>query len=76
MYESSIERIRVPNNYAYLAVKLYRTRGLNPRGRPKRRSMGSELPLLPLGNPIGFVPTSRGGDYIESIERISANCAT
>jgi len=26
-----------------------------------------ELPLLPFGNPIGFVPASRGGVYIESI---------
>ncbi len=25
-----------------------------------------ELPLLPFGNPIGFVPVSRGGVYIES----------
>ncbi len=25
-----------------------------------------ELPLLPLGNPIGFVPVSRAGVYIES----------
>jgi hypothetical protein len=24
-----------------------------------------ELPLLPVGNPIGFVPASRGGVYIE-----------
>ena len=24
-----------------------------------------ELPLLPFGNPIGFVPASRGGVYIE-----------
>jgi hypothetical protein len=27
-----------------------------------------ELPLLPFGYPIGFVPASRGGVYIESIE--------
>ncbi len=27
-----------------------------------------ELPLLPFGNPIGFVPASRGGVYIESIK--------
>ncbi len=26
-----------------------------------------ELPLLPSGNPIGFVPASRGGVYIESM---------
>jgi hypothetical protein len=26
-----------------------------------------ELPLLPFGNPIGFVPASRGEVYIESI---------
>ncbi len=26
-----------------------------------------ELPLLPFGNPIGFVPASRGGVYIKSI---------
>jgi len=26
-----------------------------------------ELPLLPFGNPIGFVPASRGGVYIESM---------
>ena len=25
-----------------------------------------ELPLLPFGNPIGFVPASRGGVYIKS----------
>ncbi len=25
-----------------------------------------KLPLLPFGNPIGFVPASRGGVYIES----------
>ncbi len=25
-----------------------------------------ELPLLPFGNPIGFVPASRDGVYIES----------
>ena len=25
-----------------------------------------ELPLLPFGNPIGFVPASRVGVYIES----------
>ncbi len=24
-----------------------------------------ELPLLPFGNPIGFVPASRGGVYIK-----------
>ncbi len=24
-----------------------------------------ELPILPFGNPIGFVPASRGGVYIE-----------
>jgi len=24
-----------------------------------------ELPLLPFGNPIGFVPASRGGVYID-----------
>jgi len=29
--------------------------------------MGGELPLLPFGNPIGFVPASRGGGYIELI---------
>ena len=28
-----------------------------------------ELPLLPFGNPIGFVPASRGGIYIESTAR-------
>ncbi len=27
-----------------------------------------ELPLLPFGNPIGFVPASRGGVFIESKE--------
>ncbi len=27
-----------------------------------------ELPLLPFGNPIGFVPASRGGVYIEPID--------
>jgi hypothetical protein len=27
-----------------------------------------ELPLLPFGYPIGFVPASRGGVYIESID--------
>ncbi len=26
-----------------------------------------ELPLLPFGNPIGFVPASRGGVYIKLI---------
>jgi len=26
-----------------------------------------ELPLLPFGNPIGFVPASRGGVYIKSM---------
>ncbi len=26
-----------------------------------------ELPLLPFGNPIGFVPATRGGVYIELI---------
>jgi hypothetical protein len=26
-----------------------------------------ELPLLPFGNPIGFVPDSKGGVYIELI---------
>jgi len=26
-----------------------------------------ELPLLPFGYPIGFVPASRGGVYIQSI---------
>jgi len=30
-----------------------------------------ELPLLPFGNPIGYVPTSRGGVFIESNERVS-----
>ncbi len=29
--------------------------------------MGEELPLLPFGNPIDFVPASRDGVYIESI---------
>ncbi len=29
--------------------------------------MGGELPLLPFGNPSGFVPALRGGVYIESI---------
>ena len=27
-----------------------------------------ELPLLPFGNPIGFVPALKGGVYIESIK--------
>jgi len=27
--------------------------------------MGGELLLLSFGNPIGFVPASRGGVYIE-----------
>ncbi len=30
-----------------------------------------ELPLLPFGNPIGFVPASRGGIYIESTARLN-----
>ncbi len=42
-------------------VKLYRPRGLKPRGRPKGRSMGEELPLLPFGNPIGYVPAASRG---------------
>ncbi len=28
-----------------------------------------ELLLLPFGDPIGFVPASRGGVYIESISK-------
>ena len=28
-----------------------------------------ELRLLPVGNPIGFVPASRGGVYIEPTEK-------
>jgi hypothetical protein len=28
--------------------------------------MGEELPLLPFGNPIGFVPASRGGVNLKS----------
>ncbi len=51
-------------------IKLYRIRGLNPRVRPNRQSMGGELPLLPFQNPIGFVPASRGGVYIELIRLI------
>jgi hypothetical protein len=31
-----------------------------------------ELPLLPFGNPIGFVPASRGGVYIESTDEESS----
>ncbi len=29
-----------------------------------------ELPPLPFGNPIGFVPASRGGVYIESTDAL------
>ncbi|MEE9550600.1 MAG: hypothetical protein V3W08_09420, partial [Candidatus Binatia bacterium] len=29
-----------------------------------------ELPLLPFGNPIGFVPASRGGAYIGLTPRL------
>ncbi len=29
-----------------------------------------ELPLLPFGNPIGFVPASRGGVYIEFTKKL------
>ncbi len=42
-------------------IKLYRTRGLIPVFDQR-----GELPLLPFGNPIGFVPASRGKVYIES----------
>ena len=35
--------------------------------------MGGELPLLPFGNPIGFVPASKGGVNIES-ERRKEQC--
>ncbi len=41
-------------------IKLYRTRGLNPVFDQR-----GELPPLPFGNPIGFVPASRGGVYIK-----------
>ena len=56
-------------NYGHAGeiTKLYQTRGLNPRVRPKRRSMGGELPLLPFGYPIGYEPTSRGGVFIALI---------
>jgi len=30
-----------------------------------------ELPLLPFGNPIGFVPASRGGIYIKLISKMA-----
>jgi len=30
-----------------------------------------ELPILPFGNPIGFVPASRGGVYIESTVQVT-----
>jgi len=42
-------------------IKLYRPRGLNPVVDQRE-----ELPLLPFGNPIGFVPASGGGVYIDS----------
>ncbi len=32
-----------------------------------------EFPLLPFGNPIGFVPASRGGVYIELKYKSGAN---
>ncbi len=41
-------------------IKLYRPRGLNPVVDQRE-----ELPLLPFGNPIGFVTASRGGVYIK-----------
>jgi len=49
------------NGWTLKAIKLYRPRGLKPRGRPKGRSMGEELPLLPFGNPIGYVPPASCG---------------
>ena len=33
---------------------------------PRDDPWGGELPLLPFGFPIGFVPPSRGGVFIES----------
>ncbi len=52
-------------------IKLYRTRGLKPPCSTKGEScrfspLWSNGPRLPFGNPIGFVPASRGGVYIES----------
>ncbi len=46
-------------------IKLYRTRGLNPRGRPKGRAA-----ISPLWNPLGFVPASSGGVTIKSLLKI------
>ena len=37
-------------------IKLYRPRGLNPMVDQRE-----ELPLLPFGNPIGFVPAASRG---------------
>ncbi len=60
------------NSEAHIRIKLYRTRGLNPPFRPKVRAaasppLWSNGPLLHGGNPIGFVPASRGGVYIKSM---------
>ena len=38
-----------------------RPRDLKPRDRPKGKSAGEELPLLPFGNPIGIVPAASRG---------------
>ena len=38
------------------SIKLYRTQGLNPVVDQRER-----LPVLPFGNPIGFVPTAGHG---------------
>ncbi|MCH7913120.1 MAG: hypothetical protein IH856_08805 [Deltaproteobacteria bacterium] len=39
-----------------IKIKLYRPRGLNPVVDQRE-----ELPLLPFGNPIGFVPAASRG---------------
>jgi len=46
----------LPFFYREPEIKLYRPRGLNPVVNQRE-----ELPLLPFGNPIGFVPAASRG---------------
>ena len=52
---------KVYGRLRHAGIELYRPRGLKPRSRPKGTSRGAELPLLPFGNPIGFVPAASRG---------------
>ncbi len=47
-------------------IKLYRTRGLNPRVRPKGRSMGESYPFSPLDTPSVMGPPQEVGFSVKN----------